>query len=59
MFNNLHFDRVRQLFADQFEPEGTGFLYRKSIKGAPIRVTAVERDRFVAAFNPIYSARRV
>lgn len=51
MFNNPHFDQVRQNFADQFEQDGAGFLYRKSMKGAPIRVTDTERDSFVASFN--------
>lgn len=51
MFGNTHFDRVRQMFADQFEPDGKGFLYRKSARGAPIRVTETERDRFVESFN--------
>ena len=44
-------ERVRQLFADQFEADGADFLYRKSMKGAPIRITSQERDNFVAAFN--------
>lgn len=48
---NHHLERVRQSFAEQFEPEGTNFLYRKSMKGAPILVTEAERDRFVADFN--------
>ncbi len=46
-----HFDRVREVFADQFEEHGSGFLYRKSSKGAPIPVSAAERDRYVARFN--------
>ncbi len=46
-----NFDRVRQMFADQFEPDAQGFVYRKSMKGAPIRVSAVERDRYIATFN--------
>lgn len=45
------YDRVRQSFADQFEPNGQGFLYRKYMKSAPIRVSAAERDRYIAAFN--------
>jgi uncharacterized integral membrane protein len=51
MFSNPHFDRVRQVFADQFQPDGGGFLYRKSMKGAPIRVSEAERDDFVKAYN--------
>jgi len=51
MLNNRHFDRVRELFSDQFEPEGDDLLYRKGMKAAPIRVTRAERDGFVADFN--------
>lgn len=51
MFGNSHFARVRELFSDQFEPDGAGFLYRKSMKGAAIRVTEGERDAFISAFN--------
>jgi hypothetical protein len=43
--------RPARLFAEQFEPDGSGYLYRRSRKGAAIRVTADERDRFVSAFN--------
>lgn len=51
MFGNDNFERVRQIFADQFEPDGAGFLYRKSLKRAPIRVTDAERDGFIRTFN--------
>ena len=51
MFVNDAFEPVRQIFADQFEPDGTGFLYRKSLKRAPIRVTEAERDGFIRTFN--------
>jgi hypothetical protein len=37
----------RQFFADQFEPDGDGYLYRRSQKGAPIHVSAEERQRFI------------
>ena len=46
-----HFDRVRQMFADQFEPDPQGFVYRKYMKGAPIQISAAERDRFIDTFN--------
>lgn len=39
------------MFADQFEADRNTFLYRKSMKGPPIRVSQVERDQFVEAFN--------
>ena len=29
-------DRLRALFAERFEPKDTGYLYRRSSKGAPI-----------------------
>ena len=51
MFRNAHLDRLRQAFADQFSVEGRGFIYRKYQKGVPIRVSEIERDRFVATFN--------
>ncbi|MGY4398391.1 drug/metabolite transporter (DMT)-like permease [Sphingomonas sp. UYAg733] len=51
MFGNHHFDRVREIFSDQFEPDGADFVYRKSMKGAPIRVSAAERDTFLADFR--------
>lgn len=51
MLGNSHFDRVRQIFEDQFSTDTHGFLYRKGQKGAPIRVSAFERDNFVAIFN--------
>ena len=43
--------RVRKHFADQFETDGDGYLYRRFSKGAAIRVSAQERDGFVAAFD--------
>lgn len=42
---------ARKIFAEQFEPDGDGFLYRYRGKSAPIRVTAAERERFIADFN--------
>lgn len=51
MFLNSHFDRVRQLFADQFSADPRGFIYRKGQKGASIRVSEIERDQFVERFN--------
>ncbi|MGN7161789.1 hypothetical protein [Sphingomonas sp. SAFR-052] len=51
MFGNDHLDRVQQSFADQFSDAGHDFIYRKSQKGPPIRVTRQERDLFVAQFG--------
>jgi tetratricopeptide (TPR) repeat protein len=44
-------DRARQAFADQFEQDGSGFVYRRSQKGEAIKVSATERDRFIDEFN--------
>jgi tetratricopeptide (TPR) repeat protein len=43
--------RLRQAFADQFEQDGTNFVYRRSQKGDAIRVSAEERSRFIDEFN--------
>jgi len=42
--------RAQRLFAEQFEPDGGGYVYRRSRKGEAIRVTRAERDHFVNAF---------
>ena len=42
---------VRENFARQFTPDKDGFIYRRRQRGEAIRVTAAERDGFVAAFN--------
>jgi len=54
MFKLGLIDRTRRMFAEQFEADGDGFLYRKYRKGAPIRVTSRERDDFVSAFERDY-----
>lgn len=51
MFKSSNFDRVRQMFADQFSDDQAGLVYRKSQKGPAIRVSAIERDEFIAAFG--------
>lgn len=43
-------ERADRAFADQFEPDGKIFLYRKQMKGAPILVSAAERERFINQF---------
>jgi hypothetical protein len=50
MFGNRQYERMRQLFDDQFERNGSGYLYRKGMRSAAVQVSADERDRFVAAF---------
>jgi len=51
LFQNARFDRVRELFVDQFEADGNGYIYRRNSKGPAIRVTSAERDMFIADFS--------
>lgn len=51
MFGNAHLNRVRQAFADQFAGDGHGFIYRQNQTGVPVRVSKLERDGFVTAFE--------
>jgi len=51
MFIDQAFDRLRQLYADQFESSGDGFFYRKNLKEAPILVSAAEHARYIAAYD--------
>lgn len=41
---------MRKFFADQFSQDTQGFTYRKNQKGAPIRVSSIERDDFIKIF---------
>jgi hypothetical protein len=43
--------RVKELFANRFEPDGDSYLFRSSLKAPGIRVSAAERERFITAFN--------
>jgi hypothetical protein len=43
-------ERLLQLFADQFTADGPDFLYRKNSRQSAIRVTADERQAFIADF---------
>jgi hypothetical protein len=48
MFGNDPWAKLKQGFADQFEPYGDGqFVYRKNLNGPAIPVTAEERERFI------------
>lgn len=38
-------------FAAQFDRDGEDYIYRRACRGRAIRVSAAERDAFVAAFN--------
>jgi hypothetical protein len=40
-------DRARQAFSDQFEQDGSSFIYRRSQKGEAIRVSDEERSKFI------------
>ena len=44
-------DSVRQTFADQFDQDGTNFVYRRSQKGDALRVSAEERRKFIEEFD--------
>ena len=46
-FGKDHWAQSRQIFEDQFEPNGENYLYRRWQKGPPIPVTAAERQRFI------------
>ena len=41
--------RVRQSFADQFEPYGKDLIYRRFQNGKGIKVTSAEREPSLAA----------
>lgn len=49
MFSQI--DQIADPFGTQFKPDGMGFIYRMSRRGAAFRVSAEERDRFVADFR--------
>ncbi len=43
--------RQREAFANRFEPDGDGYLFRTHLRAPGIGVSADERDRFVAAYS--------
>lgn len=45
------FKRQQQMFAAQFEADGGAYIYRSHTVGDPIRVSAADRDRYVANFE--------
>ena len=47
---NRHFDKAITGFTQQFELEGDTYLYR-GLKGAPIPVSASEREGFIADYS--------
>ncbi|MEN3974926.1 hypothetical protein [Emcibacter sp. SYSU 3D8] len=51
MFIDRFFDRSRHVFAEQFQPDGEAFLYRKNMRGAARKVTAGEREIFIREFD--------
>ncbi len=54
MFRFGQTEYFRSSFAEQFEADGDTYLYRRFRKGAPVRVSARERDDFVANFERSY-----
>jgi hypothetical protein len=40
-----------EAFSSQFTPDAAGFVYRRNGKGAGHRISAAERDAFVARFR--------
>ncbi len=50
MFGIRPFRQTQRMFADQFQPDGSEYLYRKNLRSAPVRVTDTERDQFVDTF---------
>ena len=48
---NRHFDKAITGFTQQFELEGDTYLYRRGLKGAPIPVSASEREGFIADYS--------
>ncbi len=44
-------DRIRKTFADQFEQDGPKIVFRKNLKGAPVEVSAEERDFLLLQFK--------
>ena len=51
LFRTRYLETVKQIFADQFKPDGQSYLYRRSNKGAPVRVGEPDRDAFVEGFG--------
>ncbi len=49
----IGFERQRQMFAAQFEPNGAGYIYRNHTVGEPNPVSAADRDRYVANFDRV------
>lgn len=43
-----------EAFSSQFSVEADHIVYRRGMKGAPVRVSAEERDRFITSFNRSY-----
>lgn len=51
MIQTESIEQLKTSFADQFEADGDGFLYRKEQKGPAIRVNAGEREDFIKAYG--------
>lgn len=46
--------RARELFAQRFEADGDGYIFRRNLRAAPVRISAAERDEAVNAFGWSY-----
>jgi len=44
-------DGLSATFADQFEPDGANFIYRRHMTGPAFRVSAAEREAFIHAYQ--------
>lgn len=44
-------NRMREMFANQFQGEGVNTVYRRDSRAAPVRVSPQERDDFITAFR--------
>ncbi len=44
-------DRLYQQFADRFEADGDGYIFRNNLQAAGMRTTTAERDQFVVEYK--------
>jgi hypothetical protein len=53
MFSTQVLAPARKAFTDQFESNGMDFTYRKDMKGAPIKISAAEREKFITKYDKV------
>jgi len=51
MFTNDHWKRAETLFANQFKPDGSSYLYRRRSIGPAYRVSPAERDQWIERYK--------